>query len=64
MFGNNAIVVSETSKPYNYELNGYPSAPAPGNAVNDEPGTKVDWFTQLTSPATKAAFPNLIAVNW
>lgn len=64
MFGNNPLVISETSKPFNYELNEYPSSPLPGNAVTDEAGTKVDWFTQLTSPATKAAFPNLISVNW
>lgn len=64
MFGNNPVVISETSKPYNYELNQYPDNPSPGSAVNDEPGTKVDWFTQITSPASRAAFPNLISVNW
>ncbi|KAK9900216.1 glycoside hydrolase family 26 protein [Cystobasidium minutum MCA 4210] len=64
LFGEHPIVISETSKPYNYELNGYPSEPQPGTAVRNEAGTKVDWLTQLTSVVTKSAFPNIIAVNW
>ena len=64
VFGKLPLVISETSKSYNYEEKKYPTDPLPGTAIHMEAQSKVDWFSQMTCLATKKAFPNLLSVIW